>query len=144
MGKGKKYRNDRTYVVNRASSRYQQNIINGKLKAEGIEKPKKIDLKKMKKRVTVALIIWALLLVGSFIVYRLNGLLAVMIVGLISIMLVLNYLNRYENKTITYYKAMGVTKNDYIRQMMKVKKLNTKRIDKISKLWDKNKQHSVI
>lgn len=134
MGKGKQ----RPPQYNRQSMGYQQNVYKQQMKERDVQLPKQIDMEKIKKIYKYGGIAWIILTIVLAIFVSIKTLIPMAIIALVAVGAVVLYLRSYENKYLTAYKKMGLTKEYFLKQMRK-NGSDAKSIAKISKKWDKIK-----
>ena len=135
MGKGKQ----RPPQYIRQSKGYQQNYYKNQLKEKNVQMPKQIDSEKIVKisRILGIVLVIATLLLLIFVSWK--PALALALVGLAYAVGLFLYMNNYSKKFIKAYKAMGVTKDMYIKQLRKGG-TDVKNVERMSKMWDKVKE----
>ncbi len=125
-------------AYNRPSMGYKKNLAKGLINEAGL--PDAGDNKKLLRNLKIALAVWAALTLWAVIVRGLKGLLVWLVIGLICSFLVLLYVNGLDRKYIRAYKDLGVSKERFLEELARTRKLNEKQLKRLSKLWDKTKK----
>lgn len=135
MGKSIKTR-AKSYSYNRPSKGYQRNQAKRIMNEADIPK---YDTAKLKRNLKIILALWIIGLAIDTWIEGLPGFVGMLLLGVILAFGVLAYIKRMDKNVIRAYKRMGVPKEDYLSEV-KRQGLSEKRIDLISKLWDKTKE----
>ncbi|MBR0374679.1 MAG: hypothetical protein IJH91_09150 [Mogibacterium sp.] len=123
----------------RQSKGYQQNMYKKQLKDKDIEMPKQIDTDKL---IKVNRILGIGMIILTIVLLFWKGwkwALVLVLIGLLYVGGFFLYMQNYTKKFIKTYKAMGIPKDMYIKQLRK-SGTDVKQIERMSKLWDKVKE----
>ena len=132
----------RQVMYNRQSKAWQQNQMKNKMAEAGYAKgaPKTMDSKKLKIGVIVAAVVWVIITVLLVLKLHWWGLLIGLVVALAATGGFILFLRKKEQEIMRYYKAMGIPKQEFFKQMRRnTKNIDQKTMNKMSKSWDKVK-----
>ena len=130
----------RQVMYNRQSKAWQQNQMKNRMAEAGYAKgaPKSMDAKKLRIGVIVAAVVWLILTVLLVLKLHWWGLLIGLVVALAGTGAFILYLRKKEQEIMRYYKAMGIPKQEFFKQMRRnTKNIDQKQMKKMSKTWDK-------
>lgn len=133
----RKHRDASHLAYNRPSMGYKKNLARNLMNETDI--PKARDNKKLLRNLKIALIAWAALTIWAVIVRGLKGLIVWLVIGLICSFFVLLYVNSLDRKYIKAYKDLGISKERFLEELSKTRKLDDKPLKRLSKLWDRTK-----
>ena len=134
MGKGKQ----RPSMYNRPSAGYQQNLYKQQMKEKDVKIPKQPDAKKIEKFTQIGGIVWIIATILLCFLVSWKAVIPMLIIAAAYAGGLFLYMRDFENKFITAYKKMGVTKEMFMKQLKKGG-TDAKSMKKISKKWDKIK-----
>lgn len=133
----RKYRDASHLAYNRPSKGYKKNLARGLLKET--ELPSARDNKKLLRNLMIALAVWAVLTIWAVIVRGLKGFIVWLVIGLMCSFFVLLYVNSLDKKYIRAYKELGISKERFLEELAKTRKLDEKQLKRLSRLWDRTK-----
>ena len=132
----------RQVMYNRQSKAWQQNQMKNRMAEAGYAKgaPKSMDAKKLRIGVIVAAVVWLILTVLLVLKLHWWGLLIGLVVALAGTGAFILFLRKKEQEIMRYYKAMGIPKQEFFKQMRRnTKNIDQKQMKKMSKTWDRVK-----
>ncbi len=130
----KKQRNIPQY--SRPTKAFQNNMAKNMMRAQDVEMPKQINMKKITRIHQILLIVWAIAVVAVWVTAGWKFGLPVLILGAAYVVGYIIYMNRYQRKFLAAYKKMGMTKAMYAKEL-KRRNTDPKIIDRTMRLWDK-------
>lgn len=130
----KKQRNIPQY--SRPTKAFQNNMAKNMMRAQDVEMPKQINMKKITRIHQILLIVWAIAVVAVWVTAGWKFGLPVLILGAAYVVGYIIYMNRYQRKFLAAYKKMGMTKAMYAKEL-KRRNTDQKVIDRTMRLWDK-------
>lgn len=133
-----KARYNKNLKYNRQTKAYRQTQARAKMKELGIKSPKK-HLKHIMIISIILLVLWIPLAFYMAIRMGIPGLLMAFTIVLIYTFLVAIYFRRYQSKLIKTYKDLDIPKDVYMNEMRK-RKSNSKDLQKLEKIWDKEEK----
>ena len=133
MSKKKRY--DQSLKYNRQTKGHMQNIARGKMNALGVRSPNKTNINRVVKISRILFIVWIPIAVICGFKFGFPGLLAAMFVALLYILVISQYVKHYQQKLVSAYLEMGISKDVYMAEMRK-RQQDAKSLAKLSKVWD--------
>ena len=106
----KKQRNIPQY--SRPTKAFQNNMAKNMMRAQDVEMPKQINMKKITRIHQILLIVWAIAVVAVWVTAGWKFGLPVLILGAAYVVGYIIYMNRYQRKFLAAYKNLGILKVD--------------------------------